>query len=91
MTINDFKLLEEKVEKMISFIERLRKERNQIHDKLMKREEEMKRLKKTLEEIKGSGPDVISREDIADLIENLKEERTVIRDSLKGALRLITE
>lgn len=91
MTINDFKLLEEKVEKMISFIERLRKERNQIHDKLMKREEEMKHLKKTLEEIKGSGPDVISREDIADLIENLKEERTVIRDSLKGALRLITE
>lgn len=91
MSIKDLKLLEEKVEKMISFIEKLKKESAKSHAKLGKKEEEIEHLKRTLVEASESAPDSVPREDIVELMENLKEERTIIRDSLKGALRLITE
>jgi hypothetical protein len=91
MANNDFKLLEEKVEKMISFIQKLKKEREDLYTRLVAKEEETKQLKKGLAESTGSTPDRVAREEIIELIENLKEERTAIRDSLRGALRLITE
>ncbi len=91
MANNDFKLLEEKVEKMISFIQKLKKEKEDLHIKLASMVKEKEHLKKTLEESTGPAPDRVAREDIVELIESLKEERTAIRDSLRGALRLITE
>ena len=91
MTNNDFKLLEEKVEKMISFIQKLKKEKEDLYTKLVEKEEEIGQLEKALAESAGSRTDIVAREEIVELIENLKEERTAIRDSLRGALRLITE
>ena len=91
MTNNDFKLLEEKVEKMISFIQKLKKEKEDLYAKLVEKEEEIEQLEKASAESAESGTDIVAREEIVELIENLKEERTAIRDSLRGALRLITE
>lgn len=91
MVNNDFKLLEEKVEKMISFIQKLKKEKEDLRIKLASIVEEKEHLKKILEESTGAAPDSVAREEIVELIESLKEERTAIRDSLRGALRLITE
>ncbi len=91
MTNNDFKLLEEKVEKMISFIQKLKKEKEDLYTKLAEKEEEIGQLEKALTESAEFGKDIVAREEIVELIENLKEERTAIRDSLRGALRMITE
>ncbi len=91
MTNNDFKLLEEKVEKMISFIQKLKKEKEDLYTKLAEKEEEIGQLEKALTESAEFWKDIVAREEIVELIENLKEERTAIRDSLRGALRMITE
>lgn len=91
MTDNVFKLLEEKVEKMISFIQKLKKEKEDIQAKLAAKDIEIEQLKNSLAEMSHEGPAAVSREDIMELIENLKEERTAMRDGLRGALRLITE
>lgn len=91
MTDNVSKLLEEKVEKMISFIQKLKKEKEDINAKLAARNIEIEQLKNSLAEMSHKDPSAVSREEIVELIENLKEERTAIRDGLRGALRLITE
>lgn len=91
MTDNVIKLLEEKVGKMISFIQKLKKEKEDIFAKLAAKDIEIEQLKNSLAEVSQTDVAAVSKKDIVELVENLKEERTAIRDGLRGALRLITE
>ena len=86
-----FKLLEEKIEKMISLVQELRKEREELKGKLEDSEQQIEKLSEELGMHKGSGPGILSLPDVKELLEVVQEERTTVRDSLRGALRLINE
>jgi len=86
-----FKLLEEKIEKMISLVHELRKEREDLKESLKANEAELNKLKEELEIFKTAGAGSFSMPDLKELLDAVQEERTLVRDSIRGTLRLINE
>ncbi len=93
MTTNNkgFKLLEEKIDGMISLIAALRKERDELQQQIKEQELAEQKLRGELNMYKDADSGALPLPDVKELLDTVKEERTMVRDSIRGALRLINE
>ncbi|MEW5806296.1 MAG: hypothetical protein AB1756_02960 [Acidobacteriota bacterium] len=86
-----FKLLEDKIVKMISLMGELRKERDSLQEKIKEKERQIEALKGEIENLSATEDKSLSSQDVRKLLEITQEERMMLRDSIRGALRLIKE
>ncbi len=91
MNNKGFKLLEEKIDRLISLIATLREERDTLQEQLKEHEQEELNLKEELNMYKDADGGGLSIPEVKELLDAIKEERMLVRDSIRGALRLINE